>query len=85
MKPSLAKQQTKWNSRGAGFAGVRSCQLSLGDKTLRLGVVHGLANAAKLLEEIKAGRAQYDLVEVMACPGGCVGGAGSPLAGATAA
>lgn len=62
-----------------GFAGVRSCQLSLGDKTLRLGVVHGLANAAKLLEEIKAGRAQYDLVEVMACPGGCVGGAGQPI------
>ncbi len=62
-----------------GFDGLRSCELSFGDRTLRLGVVHGLSNAAALLKEIQAGTVHYDMVEVMACPGGCVGGAGQPL------
>lgn len=68
-----------------GFEGLRTCELPLGDKTLRLGVVHGLANAARLLREIQAGALHYDLVEVMACPGGCVGGAGQPLNSADSA
>ena len=49
------------------------------DKTkLRVAVVHGIGNARKLLEEVKAGRAEYDFVEVMACPNGCIGGGGQP-------
>ena len=62
-----------------GFEGLRSCELTIGDRVIRLGVVNGLANAAELLREIQAGTVHYDLVEVMACPGGCVGGAGQPI------
>ena len=39
-----------------------------------MAIVHGLANAQKLLKEIEAGNAYFDLVEVMTCQGGCVGG-----------
>ena len=51
-------------------------ELSLG--TVRGAVVHGLANARKLVKEVLAGSVHYDFVEVMACPGGCVAGAGQP-------
>jgi NADH-quinone oxidoreductase subunit G len=46
---------------------------------VRVAVASGLANAAALLEAIKSGAKQYDFVEVMACPGGCVGGGGQPI------
>ena len=42
-------------------------------------MVSGLGNARKLIQDLKAGRATYDFVEVMACPGGCVGGGGQPV------
>lgn len=48
-------------------------------REIKVAVVHGLKNARELLEMIKQGKAKYDLVEVMACPGGCVGGAGQPV------
>jgi NADH-quinone oxidoreductase subunit G len=44
-----------------------------------MAVVHGLAKAQELLKEIKAGTSQVEFVEVMACPGGCIGGAGQPV------
>ena len=50
----------------------------LGDQELKLAVVHGLANARKLLKEMDEGKAFFHLVEVMTCQGGCVGGAGQP-------
>jgi len=50
------------------------------DTELRLCVVHGLKEARAVADEVKAGTCAYDLVEVMACPGGCVGGAGQPVA-----
>lgn len=46
--------------------------------TVKVAVAHGLANARKLLEHIKAGQAEYHFVEIMACPGGCIGGGGQP-------
>ena len=46
---------------------------------MRCAVVSGLGNTRKLLERILAGKAHYDFVEVMACPGGCVGGGGQPI------
>lgn len=61
-----------------GLDGVRTARIPLGDKEVRLAVVSGLDNTAKLLDAIKAGTEQYDLVEVMACPGGCIGGGGQP-------
>ena len=50
----------------------------MGERDVHLAIVHGLANAQKLLREIEAGNAYFDLVEVMTCQGGCVGGAGQP-------
>ena len=46
---------------------------------MRCAVVSGLGNARQLIERIKVGKARYDFVEVMACPGGCVGGGGQPI------
>jgi NADH-quinone oxidoreductase subunit G len=62
-----------------GDAEVRELELKVGDATLRLAIVSGLANARKILEKVKSGEAAYDLIEVMACPGGCIGGAGQPV------
>ena len=62
-----------------GLDGIREAEIDLKGRKLRLAVVHGLSNAGKVLEEISSGRRAYDLVEVMSCPGGCVGGAGQPV------
>ena len=56
--------------------GVKEVTVDLAGKTLRLAIVHGLANAPKVLDAIKDGSKHYDFVEVMACPGGCVNGGG---------
>ncbi|MGD8781809.1 MAG: NADH-dependent [FeFe] hydrogenase, group A6 [Ignavibacteria bacterium] len=61
-----------------GDDGVREVEVNLDGKKLKLGIVSGLKNAKLLLEKIKTGKADYDLIEVMACPGGCIGGAGQP-------
>ncbi len=57
---------------------IREVSLPVGDRVLRIAVVHGLVNAKKLLADIEAGSVYYDLVEVMTCKTGCVGGAGQP-------
>ena len=57
---------------------IREVSLPGGDRVLRIAVVHGLVNAKKLLADIEEGAAYYDLVEVMTCKTGCVGGAGQP-------
>ena len=62
-----------------GLAPRKEATLEVAGKKLRIAVVHGLANARKLVEEVKAGKAAYDFVEVMACPGGCVAGGGQPI------
>jgi NADH-quinone oxidoreductase subunit G len=62
-----------------GENGVREAKLKFGSKELKLAVVHGLKNARKVLSDIRADKKRYDFVEVMACPGGCVGGAGQPV------
>lgn len=46
---------------------------------MRIGVVHGLANAKRLIAKMEAGEERFDLVEVMTCTNGCVGGAGQPI------
>ena len=57
---------------------IREVSLPVGDRVLQIAVVHGLVNAKKLLRDIEDGTAYYDLVEVMTCRTGCVGGAGQP-------
>jgi NADH-quinone oxidoreductase subunit G len=59
--------------------GLREATVSLGDKELRLAIVAGLANARTLMNDIRDGKRRYDLVEVMACPQGCISGAGQPV------
>ena len=66
-----------------GMEGVKVCELPLGGRTIRIGVVSGLGNADRLLQKIEAGEEHFDFVEVMACPGGCVAGAGQPFARST--
>ncbi|MEA4847478.1 MAG: [FeFe] hydrogenase, group A [Clostridiaceae bacterium] len=60
-----------------GMDGVKETTVMMGKREIRIAIVSGLGNASKLIEQIKAGK-HYDFVEVMACPGGCVSGAGQP-------
>lgn len=62
----------------APVAGLREDTLKIGDLTLNVGVANGLVNAKTLLDRVKSGEKQYHVLEVMACPGGCVGGGGQP-------
>ena len=62
-----------------GEDGIREVSVEINDIKLSLAVVSGLGNAKKLMENIKAGNAHYDFVEVMACPGGCINGGGQPV------
>ncbi|MGG7163498.1 [FeFe] hydrogenase, group A [Clostridium ihumii] len=62
-----------------GMDGIKALELPMGDKTLRIGVVSGLNNAEQLIERIESGEEHFDFVEVMACPGGCIAGAGQPF------
>lgn len=59
--------------------GVIEADFSVNDITVRTAVVSGLGNTRALLEKIERGEVHYDFVEVMACPGGCVGGGGQPI------
>jgi len=62
-----------------GMEGVRSATVDFDGLELKIGIAHGLGNARKLLDDIKAGKSEYHAIEIMACPGGCVGGGGQPL------
>lgn len=66
-----------------GLRGVKEAAVRLGSsgEVVRIGVVHGLANAGRVIADVKSGAVSYDIIEVMACPGGCVGGGGQPPAG----
>lgn len=59
--------------------GLREVTYEIAAVPVRCAVVSGLGNARQLIEQLKAGKAHYDFVEVMACPGGCVGGGGQPI------
>ena len=61
-----------------GMDGVRVATMLVGTRTIRLAVCNGLLNAQKLIDEIETGREYFDLIEVMTCRAGCVGGAGQP-------
>lgn len=62
-----------------GMEGVRQAVIDFDGFPLSIGIAHGLGNARKLLDEVKAGRSKFHAIEVMACPGGCIGGGGQPL------
>lgn len=60
--------------------GVKRATVRMGDRELRFAVADGGKNAHKLLQAVKAGEEQYDFIEIMGCPGGCIGGGGQPYA-----
>lgn len=59
--------------------GVKEVTVDIGGKKVNLAIVHGLANAPKVMDAIVNGSKKFDFVEVMACPGGCVNGGGQPF------
>ena len=61
-----------------GLEGIREAKVKIGDLELNIGIAHGLGNARKLLESIKRGESNFHAIEIMACPGGCIGGGGQP-------
>jgi NADP-reducing hydrogenase subunit HndD len=62
-----------------GFDGIRKAEVDFDGQPIKIGIAHGLGNARKLLEEIKAGKSEFHAIEIMSCPGGCIGGGGQPL------
>jgi NADP-reducing hydrogenase subunit HndD len=61
-----------------GMNGLREATIDFGGLPLRIGIAHGLGNARKLLEDIQSGKSHYHAIEIMSCPGGCIGGGGQP-------
>ena len=62
-----------------GFDGIKTATLTVGGMELSVAVVSGLANADKLIKEIKQGRSDIHFIEIMTCPGGCLNGGGQPI------
>ena len=60
------------------LTGVKTADIQVGPHTLKVGVASGLGNARELLEMVKNGGEQFHVIEIMACPGGCIGGGGQP-------
>lgn len=63
-----------------GLSGVKEAWVEIKGKRIKVAIAHGTGNARKVLDRMKAGE-QFDYVEIMACPGGCVGGGGQPIFG----
>ena len=62
-----------------GLEGIKEATVSVNGTDIKVAIVHGTANAAKLLNAIRAGEKTYHFIEVMGCPGGCVTGGGQPI------
>lgn len=64
-----------------GFKGIKEGKITMNGKEIRVAVAHGLGNANQLLEEVRQDPDKYHFIEIMGCPGGCIGGGGQPYAG----
>ena len=62
-----------------GMEGVREATIDFNGLPVKIGIAHGLGNARKLLNDVRDGKSKFHAIEVMACPGGCIGGGGQPL------
>jgi len=76
---ALEKGSAREYKEVRGYDGVKIGEVEVGDKTLKLAVVSGLNNAKELVEKVLKGEEYYDIIEVMACPGGCINGGGQPV------
>lgn len=61
-----------------GLRGLRTSEIDIDGRILKIAVASGLGNARRLLDSIRSGEAHYDVIEIMACPGGCIDGGGQP-------
>lgn len=61
-----------------GMDGIRQATIDFGGFPLKIGIAHGLGNARRLLEKIESGESEFHAIEIMSCPGGCIGGGGQP-------
>jgi NADP-reducing hydrogenase subunit HndD len=61
-----------------GMEGIRQATVDFNGLPINIGIAHGLGNARKLLEKIEAGESEFHAIEIMSCPGGCIGGGGQP-------
>jgi len=75
----LEKGSAKEFKQLRGENGIKTSEINVGGQKLQLAVVSGLANARSLIDKIRKGEVSYDLIEVMACSGGCVNGGGQPI------
>ena len=62
-----------------GMEGIKEAKVALDGTTLSVAVAHGLGNARVLLDAVRGGTADYQFIEIMCCPGGCLGGGGQPI------
>jgi len=62
-----------------GIKGIKKTHIKIGKKVIRVAVIATAANAEKIIQEIKKNKKAYHYIEVMACPGGCIGGGGQPI------
>lgn len=62
-----------------GFDGIKEASVNIAGTDIRVAIVHGTANAARLLDAIRAGERTYHFIEIMGCPGGCITGGGQPI------
>jgi iron only hydrogenase large subunit-like protein len=62
-----------------GLDGIKEAEVDLKGLKVKLAIANGLANARKLLEDVAAGKSPYHFIEIMCCPGGCLGGGGQPI------
>jgi len=62
-----------------GTEGVKEAIYTIGDLTLNVAAVSGLANVRKIMDDLRAGKSKYHFIEVMCCPGGCINGGGQPV------
>jgi NADH-quinone oxidoreductase subunit G len=62
-----------------GLDGLKTATVDVDGLEVKVAVAHGLGNARKVLDEVRAGKSPYHFIEIMACPGGCVGGGGQPI------
>lgn len=82
---NISEDKSMFHLRALEFDGVRGMEgtkeytLHQGQKDIKIAVVSGLKNADNLIRKIKSGEVHYDLIEVMACPGGCINGGGQPF------
>ncbi len=62
-----------------GIQGIKEAEVDLNGTVVKVAIANGLSNARQLMDEVRAGTSPYHFIEIMACPGGCIGGGGQPI------